>query len=72
MDLRVYAASQKRRRTAWLTTIPEHEHIVEVWNEGTITATQIRRWLLEDCGYDPAVVTTSTAIAYYLNRYHPR
>ena len=34
----------------WLETIPEWEAILEGWQNG-FTQSQIRAWLIEECGY---------------------
>lgn len=54
---------------AWIETIPEFAEILEGWKAG-ISQGQIRRWLLEACGYDPLVATRSRIA--HLSKTYPR
>lgn len=49
--------TQRSGGGAWITTIPEWPEILKEWNAGTVTPSQIVRWLIDDCGYDPSVAT---------------
>jgi hypothetical protein len=51
----------------WIETIPEWPTILEGWNSG-YTQSQIRAWLVEECGYAPEVVTTSR-VAHLSKKY---
>jgi hypothetical protein len=55
---------------AWITTIPEWEEIRIAWESGTVSASQIRRWLIEERGY-PHELATRNKIAH-LSKQFPR
>ena len=67
-----YAASNPLERSAhsWLTTIPEHDEVVAAWGNG-VAAGVIRKWLVEQKGYPPEIVT-ETRVGGFLRRVHPR
>jgi hypothetical protein len=54
---------------AWLETIPEWDEVLTGWKAG-ISQGQIRRWLIEACGYDPLVATRSRIA--HLSKTYPR
>ncbi|MEY4371419.1 MAG: hypothetical protein RL219_188 [Actinomycetota bacterium] len=54
---------------AWIETIPEFSEVLEGWKAG-ISQGQIRRWLIEVCGYDPLVATRSRIA--HLSKTYPR
>lgn len=54
---------------AWLESIPEWPEILVGWKAG-ITQAQIRRWLIEERGYD-AQVATRNRVAH-LTKQYPR
>lgn len=54
---------------AWIETIPEWPEIKAGWDQG-VSQTQIQRWLIEQCGYEPTVATR-TRIAH-LSKKYPR
>lgn len=55
--------------TAWLETIPEWPEVLAGWKAG-ISAAQIRRWLVEECGYDTTLATRNRMA--HLARQYPR
>lgn len=56
---------------AWLPSLPEWEAILTAWETGTASATQIRGWLINECGY-PATTATYARVGGYLSKHHPR
>jgi hypothetical protein len=56
---------------AWLPNIPEWPTIRTAWEAGTVSASQIRQWLIRECDY-PAHVATYARTAGYLYKHHPR
>lgn len=55
---------------AWLPSIPEFDAVKEAWLSGTVTQNQIRRWLIEECGYDEDTVTVARVA--WLSKYQSR
>lgn len=71
MSLAEYvAANPPSQLGAWLPSIPEFDAIKEAWLAGTVTQTQIRRWLLDECGYDENVATVARIA--WLSKYQSR
>lgn len=56
---------------AWLPNLPEWPAIRTAWETGTVTGTQIRDWLINECGY-PADMVTYARVGGYLSKNHPR
>ena len=56
---------------AWLPSLPEWEAIRTAWESGTVSATQIRGWLINECGY-PTTVATYARVGGYLSKHYPR
>ena len=54
---------------AWLETIPEWEECCKGWESG-LTRTQVRSWLIEECGYLPTDATVSRMA--HLSKTRPR
>lgn len=54
---------------AWLESIPEWNEVRTGWENG-ISQAQIRRWLIEECGYDPNLATRNRIA--HLSKAHPR
>jgi hypothetical protein len=54
---------------AWIESIPEWPEVLAGWNAG-ITQVQIRRWLVDECGYD-SLVASRSRIAH-LSKKYPR
>jgi hypothetical protein len=54
---------------AWLETIPEFPEVLAGWQSG-IGQAQIRRWLIDECGYDPTVATRNRLS--HLAKQYPR
>ncbi len=59
------------RRESWITTLPEWPAILEAWQTGTVNSTQIREWLVRECGY-PADQVTYSRTGGYLSKEYPR
>lgn len=55
---------------AWLPSIPEWDEVLSAWQAGTVTESAIRRWLIEERGYSPALATRNKVS--YLPRNYPR
>ena len=53
----------------WITTIPEWPEVLEAYQSG-ISQPTIRRWLIDECGYDPTECTS--ARLNWLSRAHQR
>lgn len=54
---------------AWIESIPEFPEVLAGWQAG-ITQAQIRRWLIEERGYD-AQIATRNRVAH-LSKQYPR
>jgi len=54
---------------AWIESIPEFPEVLAGWQAG-ITQSQIRRWLIEERGYE-STVATRNRIAH-LSKQYPR
>ena len=54
---------------AWIESIPEWTEILEGW-QARLTQVQIRRWLIEERGYDGAVASRSRIA--HLSKQYPR
>jgi hypothetical protein len=54
---------------AWIESIPEFPEVLAGWQAG-ITQSQIRRWLIEERGYE-GTVATRNRIAH-LSKQYPR
>lgn len=57
--------------TAWITMLPEWEAIRDAWVTGAATGTQIREWLIKECGYPESEVTYART-GGYLSKTFPR
>lgn len=67
-----HAAANPPLRTgyiAWIESIPEWSEVLDGWQAG-ITQVQIRRWLIEERGYSPDVVSRSRIA--HLSKQYPR
>lgn len=53
----------------WLETIPEWDEVLTGWRSG-LTQSQIREWLIVECGYTPEQVTPSRMA--HLSKKHKR
>ncbi len=62
-------AANKPGSPAWIETIPEWPEILSGWQAG-ITQPQIRRWLIEERGYDQTVASRSRLA--HLSKQYPR
>lgn len=60
---------QKTGYTAWIETIPEWPEVLKGWQSG-ISQSQIQKWLINECGYQPTQATR-TRIAH-LSKKYPR
>lgn len=54
---------------AWIESIPEFPEVLKGWQDG-ISQSQIRRWLIEVCGYDPQLATRNRLS--HLSKQYPR
>jgi hypothetical protein len=54
---------------AWLPGIPEWPEVLAGWQAG-ISQSQIRRWLIEERGYEPTQATRNRLA--YLSKQYPR
>lgn len=59
-SLKDFASKNERRHgfQAWIESIPEWDEILKAWRAG-VEAGAIRKWLIEDKGYDPSVATAA-------------
>lgn len=62
-------AATKPGCAPWIETIPEWPEVLSGWKSG-ITQPQIRRWLIEERGYDPTVASRSRLA--HLSKQYPR
>lgn len=58
------------RIQAWLPNIPEFDAIKQAWLAGTATQSQIRQWLIQECGYTDEQATVARIA--WLSKYQPR
>lgn len=65
------AANPRYQKAAWITSLDEWPAILEAWQTGTANGAQIRRWLVEECGYPEADVTYART-GGYLSKEYPR
>lgn len=61
------ANRQKPGIVAWLETIPEWEECCKGWDAG-LSRTQVRLWLIEECGYSAEDATVSRMAHLSKNR----
>ena len=55
--------------SAWIESIPEFAEVLAGWQAG-ITQSQIRRWLIEERGYDGSIATRNRIA--HLSKQYPR